>query len=203
MKARKAVREMGRSEVTNKDCGGKNMDLTKKALEEVRFKSKGRWYDAKQVDDFIDEVIEGVEQNEKKLAEMQRDKEKLEKEITEVEAQLRANKSKAAEEPVSVVNGAISAPVAPPVAAPVADAKDDALKAVEAAKEQAETDKNALLEEINSAKAELDGLTERKDKLADDIKLLNSFKEQFKETISKDIDDIKARMEQFSSDSLL
>ncbi len=46
------------------------MNLTRKDLEKVQFRSRGRWYDAGQVDAFLDELSVAVEESERGMAEM-------------------------------------------------------------------------------------------------------------------------------------
>lgn len=41
------------------------MELTKKALEDVKFRTRGRWYSAEQVDDFIEELAASAEKAER------------------------------------------------------------------------------------------------------------------------------------------
>lgn len=43
------------------------MKLTKKTLEDVRFRSRGRWYDGEQVDSFLEELTVAVDEAERDL----------------------------------------------------------------------------------------------------------------------------------------
>ncbi len=43
------------------------MELNRKALEDVKFRSRGRWYDAQQVDAFLEELTVAVDEEERKL----------------------------------------------------------------------------------------------------------------------------------------
>lgn len=41
------------------------MELTKKALEDVKFRTRGRWYDGRQVDEFLDKLAVAADQAER------------------------------------------------------------------------------------------------------------------------------------------
>lgn len=41
------------------------MELTKKALEDVKFRTRGRWYSAEQVDDFLEELAVSADEAER------------------------------------------------------------------------------------------------------------------------------------------
>lgn len=45
------------------------MELTKQALENVKFRSRGKWYDAGQVDAFLDELMVAAETAQRELTE--------------------------------------------------------------------------------------------------------------------------------------
>lgn len=45
------------------------MELTKKALEDVKFRSRGKWYDGGQVDAFLDELAVAAETAQRELTE--------------------------------------------------------------------------------------------------------------------------------------
>lgn len=46
------------------------MKLTKKDLAEVKFRAKGKWYNARQVDEFLDELTVAVEEAGRELSEV-------------------------------------------------------------------------------------------------------------------------------------
>ncbi len=118
------------------------MELNKKTLEDVRFKSKGRWYDAGQVDDFIDEIIEALDYAEENVVHDTLPEEPVPKETKEAS-------------------------------------------------------------EVTDIKEEIKRLTAQKEELTKNIQLLKGFKEQFKGSISADIEKIKEQIEKLESDTLL
>lgn len=48
------------------------MELTKKALEDVKFRTRGRWYSAEQVDDFIEELAVSADKAERDVQALNR-----------------------------------------------------------------------------------------------------------------------------------
>ncbi len=78
------------------------MELTKKVLEDVKFKTRGKWYNGQQVDVFLDEMAVAAEEAERERAadrerlallkgridELQREKEELQKRIAFLEEAL-------------------------------------------------------------------------------------------------------------------
>ncbi len=131
------------------------MELNKKTLEEVRFKTKGKWYDGRQVDAFIDEIIASLD-----------------------ELEYPDYAPEESEAPERIDSAEIE------LAAARAAMSGDEMK-------------------LRDLRAEIERLTAQKDELTRNISLLKSFKEQFKASVGKDIDEIKEKLDSFTSDALL
>lgn len=59
------------------------MELTRKALESVRFQTKGKWYRAQQVDELIEEIIIREEEASRSRRELEQRCARLERELAE------------------------------------------------------------------------------------------------------------------------
>lgn len=69
------------------------MKLESEALKQLQFRSKGKWYDGRQVDAFLDELMTAVTQNEEernetldKLAQLQTENDDLRRRVEELTA---------------------------------------------------------------------------------------------------------------------
>ncbi len=49
------------------------MELTRQVLDDVKFETKGRWYNADQVDEFLEELAESVEQAQAEVARLRQE----------------------------------------------------------------------------------------------------------------------------------
>ncbi len=57
------------------------MELTKKALEDVKFRTRGRWYNAEEVDAFLEELTVAVDGAERELQESRQENRRLWREL--------------------------------------------------------------------------------------------------------------------------
>ena len=119
------------------------MKLTKQAIDTVKFRSRGKWYHAGQVDAFLEELLVAVDETERELAE---------------------GKSM-----VRVLTG--------------------------------------QLESLQGENAQLRGRAEEartsRDRLIQDIKALQDFREAFRASIERDAASVAEQLKGFSSDKLL
>lgn len=60
------------------------MELTRQVLDDVKFEAKGRWYNADQVDDFLEELAESVDQAQKETARLRQELRALRGEVRAV-----------------------------------------------------------------------------------------------------------------------
>ncbi len=57
------------------------MELTRKALEDVKFRARGRWYNAEQVDAFLEELTVAVDETERELREFRQEEQARSREL--------------------------------------------------------------------------------------------------------------------------
>lgn len=152
---------------------GMAMELTKKALEDVRFRTKGRWYSAEQVDAFIEELIVGADG-------LERETDRLRGEVRGLERDLEAARREAAglREELEALRDASKEPPAPKpeVAVPTS------------------------LEHQRKVCGELE---RERDELIADIKVLRRFRETFREAVERDAKGLLGRLETLDSEKLL
>lgn len=63
------------------------MELNRQVLDDVKFETKGRWYNADQVDEFLEELAESVEQAQAEVARLRQEVRGLKGEIRTVRAE--------------------------------------------------------------------------------------------------------------------
>ncbi len=63
------------------------MELNRQVLDDVKFETKGRWYNADQVDEFLEELAESVEQAQAEVAHLRQEVRGLKSEIRTVRAE--------------------------------------------------------------------------------------------------------------------
>lgn len=178
------------------------MEFNLKRLEDVKFKAKGRWYDAVQVDDFIDEMIEGfsgiIKENEElKSNPVSNDTpvvsestgvqdKKLTEEIDKLKAELGNIKND---------NAGLKEKLEQ------AQANAEMLKGqaeIKAKKIETEAEKERKL-----IKAEVQELTAQKGKLLEDIKMLKKFRDDFGASVQEDMKKVMDSIDSMKSKELL
>ena len=60
------------------------MELTRQVLDDVKFETKGRWYNADQVDEFLEELAESVDQAQREAARLRQELRALQGEVRAV-----------------------------------------------------------------------------------------------------------------------
>lgn len=63
------------------------MELNRQILDDVKFETKGRWYNADQVDEFLEELAESVEQAQAEVSHLRQEVRGLKSEIRTVRAE--------------------------------------------------------------------------------------------------------------------
>jgi len=63
------------------------MELNRQVLDDVKFETKGRWYNADQVDEFLEELADGVDQAQAEVSRLRQEVRGLKNEIRTVRAE--------------------------------------------------------------------------------------------------------------------
>lgn len=152
------------------------MELTKNSLESIRFKTKGKWYDAIQVDDFIDEVIEKATELNAEKDKQDADMLQLQQENYELKQELESQKQN--------------------VGASASESSNDPQKRIEELENE-----NARLR--SQAATGQSGLEAEKSQLVEDIKVLRNFRDEFKKTLKSDAEKVIDKLNAMDSDDLI
>lgn len=164
-------------------CRALLMELTKKALEDVRFRTKGKWYSAEQVDAFLEELTVTVDGAERELEELRGETRGLERDLKEareenarLEQSLQAaqQESKAFQQEAQALREQSAAPAAKP-----------------------EPDSAAHQRRV------CEELERERDELIADIKALRSFRETFRKAVEQDAASLAQQAKGLGSDKLL
>ncbi len=150
------------------------MKLTKEDLEKVKFQSRGRWYNAQQVDAFLDELAVAADGAERDLGEAQKRLQALNQQVEELleeNRQLREQKE---------------TPPPAPNPQPIASRRRE----LEQRLREVEEEENRELKE-------------ERDRLIQDIKALRSFRETFRKAVEEDAAALETQLHRFGSDNLL
>lgn len=150
------------------------MELTREALRAVEFRSRGQWYQARQVDQFIEELTVAVDQ-------AQRERDTLRQKLEEARCQREELAAKAA----------------------ALEEEAQALAQEKAALEEAlaAQPKRPAWEERQHRV--LEDLSAERDQLIADIKALRQFRESFREAVRKDAQELLEQAEGLPSEKLL
>lgn len=150
------------------------MELTREALRAVEFRSRGQWYQARQVDQFIEELTVAVDQ-------AQRERDTLRQKLEEARSQREELAAKAA----------------------ALEEEAQALAQEKAALEEAlaAQPKRPAWEERQHRV--LEDLSAERDQLIADIKALRQFRESFREAVRKDAQALLEQAEGLPSEKLL
>lgn len=180
------------------------MEFTRKRLEEVKFKTKGKWYDAFQVDHFLDEMLVEFDRFTRENTEL---KEQLKKGADRQEHQsdgLRNENGilKSEIEDLKNENGKLKAEIL--------ELKREASQLAEVPKEpepepKPEPDSTAG-QAVNSAshqKRIVEELEQERDELIANIKMLRRFRDNFKTAIRNDAAKFLQNLEEMESNGLL
>lgn len=138
------------------------MKLTRQAIDTVKFRSRGKWYHAGQVDAFLEELLVAVDETERELAEGKSMVRVLTGQLESLQgenAQLRGRAEEARTSP---------------------ETKDEA-------------ERRLLCRELEK----------ERDRLIQDIKALQDFREAFRASIERDAASVAEQLKGFSSDKLL
>ncbi len=138
------------------------MKLTKQSIANVKFRSRGKWYHAGQVDAFLEELLVAADEADRELTE---EKGRV-RVLTEQLESLR-------EENVRL--------------------RDRAEKAAGPAETRAEEERRLLCRELEK----------ERDRLIQDIKALQDFREAFRASIERDAASLTEQIKGFESDKLL
>jgi len=180
------------------------MESIRKRLEEVKFKTKGKWYDAFQVDGFLDEMLVEFDRFTRENTEL---KEPLKKSSDERNRQndgLRNEKSilKTEIQELKNENGKLKAEVL--------ELKREASRLTKAQKEAKPEPKpepdSAAGQPVNSAshqKRIVEELEQERDELITNIKMLRRFRDNFKTAIRNDAAKFLQNLEEMESSGLL
>ncbi len=150
------------------------MKLTKEDLEKVKFQSHGRWYNAQQVDAFLDELAVAADGAERDLGEAQKRLRALNQQVEELleeNRQLREQRE---------------APATAPDPQPIASRRRE----LEQRLREVEEEENRELKK-------------ERDRLIQDIKALRSFRETFRKAVEEDAAALETQLRRFGSDHLL
>lgn len=184
------------------------MEFTRKRLEEVKFKTKGKWYDAFQVDGFLDEMLVEFDRFTRENTEL---KEQLKK-STDVKVQQEdglKNENvilKSELDELKAENNRLKAEIQ--------EMKREALRLAEARKEVKPEPKpepkpeldSAAVQAVNSAshqKRIVEELEQERDELIANIKMLRRFRDNFKTAIRNDAAKFLQNLEEMESNGLL
>lgn len=150
------------------------MELTREALRAVEFRSRGQWYQARQVDQFIEELTVAVDQ-------AQRERDTLRQKLEEARSQREelAAKTAALEEEAQAL-------------AQEKAALEEAL-AAQPKRPAWEERQHRVLEDLSA----------ERDQLIADIKALRRFRESFREAVRKDAQALLEQAEGLPSEKLL
>lgn len=150
------------------------MELTREALRAVEFRSRGQWYQARQVDQFIEELTVAVDQ-------AQRERDTLRQKLEEARCQREELAARAA----------------------ALEEEAQALAQEKAALEEtlAAQPKRPAWEERQHRV--LEDLSAERDQLIADIKALRQFRESFREAVRKDAQALLEQAEGLPSEKLL
>lgn len=155
------------------------MELTKQALEEIRFRTKGNWYRSEEVDAFIEELTVSIDEAERQRdslnAENRRLRQDLEKSGTQLDSlrmeltklQALRDEHEKAEAPIR------EAPAEPPSGTAV------------------------------HQKRVCEELEKERDELIEEIKLLRRFREEFRVSVERDAKTLLEQLQKLPSDTLL
>lgn len=186
------------------------MEFTRKRLEEVKFKTKGKWYDAFQVDNFLDEMLVEFDRFTRENSEL---KEQLQKGSADLEQQTDGLKNengilKAELEELKSENGKLKAEIQ--------ELKREAAKLAETQKEikpepvpeqkpDAEMDAAAgqAVNSVSHQKRIVEELEQERDELIANIKMLRRFRDNFKTAIRNDAAKFLQNLEEMESNGLL
>lgn len=150
------------------------MELTREALRAVEFRSRGQWYQARQVDQFIEELTVAVDQ-------AQRERDTLRQKLEEARCQSQELAARAA----------------------ALEEEAQALAQEKAALEEAlaaQPKRPAWGERQHRV---LEDLSAERDQLIADIKALRQFRESFREAVRKDAQALLEQAEGLPSEKLL
>lgn len=184
------------------------MEFTRKRLEEVKFKTKGKWYDAFQVDGFLDEMLVEFDRFARENTEL---KEQLNKGSAEREQKNDGLKNE---------NGILKSEIEElksensKLKNEILELKREAAQLAEAQKEvkpepRPEPRKEpdiAAAQAVNSAshqKRIVEELEQERDELIANIKMLRRFRDNFKTAIRNDAAKFLQNLEEMESNGLL
>lgn len=139
------------------------MKLTSQAVANVKFRSRGKWYHAGQVDAFMEELLVAVEETVRELAE----EKSMVRTLTEQLESLREETSRFRE-------------------------REETNAAVLSEGEK-ESERRLLCRELEK----------ERDRLIQDIKALQDFREAFRASIERDVTSLTEQIKGFESDKLL
>ncbi len=150
------------------------MKLKKEDLEKVRFQSRGHWYNAQQVDAFLDELAVAADGAERELGETRKHLQALTQQVEEL---LEENRQ---------LRKQMEAPALTPSPQPAVFRRQD-LK--------------LRLPEVEEE--EKQKLKEERSQLIQDIKALRSFRETFRKAVQEDAAALETQIRRLESDHLL
>lgn len=150
------------------------MELTREALRAVEFRSRGQWYQARQVDQFIEELTVAVDQ-------AQRERDTLRQKLEEARCQREELAARAA----------------------ALEEEAQALAQETAALEEALAGQPKRPAWEERQHRVLEDLSAERDQLIADIKALRQFRESFREAVRKDAQALLEQAEGLPSEKLL
>lgn len=176
------------------------MELTRKRIDEVKFRTKGDWYSIQQVDAFLEEVAVGVEEfNREKAAQeaqittlaqekeqLAQEKEALTQEANRLQQQLADLEAAARQAPQEVAPSQVEAPE----------------KVLE--KPASKSPSPQEEEEARAHRAKVcEELERERDMLIEQIRTLRRFREKFRCQMEQDTQNFLTQLAHFPSDDML
>ena len=152
------------------------MELTKEALDNVRFRTKGLWYNAQQVDTFLEQLTAAVEQEEKLRGEMQEEASALRSHAEEQLAEIASLKAQL----------------------------EETRQNIETALRENESVKAALAEETAKvAELQTEEHIKERETLLQDVKALRALRDQFRAALEQDLTDFTEKLQNLNSGTML
>ena len=152
------------------------MELTKEALDNVRFRTKGLWYNAQQVDTFLEQLTAAVEQEELLREERQAEASALRERVEEQLAEIAALKAQL----------------------------EEARQSIETALQETENTKAALAEETAKvAELQTEEHVRERETLLQDVKALRALRDRFRAAMEQDLTDFTEKLRNLTSAGML